>query len=348
MNTPLTYEELACPRCKGNLLLNTSTAECQDCNASYPVKDGVLRTDCNDEFMGEFGAEQMRRFIQDSREIGWRRTVEERMLADDPNARTILLDPNRAAFAELFDRNKRNSILDLGAGMGAISMKLSESFNKVYAVDLAFERMSFLRVSADQEDKNGIFTICHQDVCRLPFHSNALDAAVMIGVFEYFPLSYPDESTQNVHRNALSELFRILSPGGTLFIATKNRFGWPYLAGHKDSSHLRFGSIMPRWMANFLSRIFLHRPYRIITDSLGGYTSLLDSCGYEKPTFFWPVNGYQRSATWVDLSDNQAVKIAIEKSDMTRLKKLSLNILLTLGLFRYLVPHYGILATKPI
>jgi SAM-dependent methyltransferase len=247
--------------------------------------------------MGEFDASRMRQFVKAARDLGFRKVVEEQMLTEDPNARTVLLSSDRASFVDWLVSASTDSALDYGAGMGAISRLLAKSFKKVYALDLSFERLTFLQVVADEEKTEGINTVCHRDVYNLPFRSSSLDVVVLVGVFEYLPLSYPDDSVSKVQSRALNELHRIISPGGVLFIATKNRFGWPYWTGAIDCSHLRFGSLMPRPMADRVSRMILHRPYRIVTDSYRGYTQAVRYRCCEVHWIFTEINRLQQNTS---------------------------------------------------
>jgi SAM-dependent methyltransferase len=321
-------------------------ATCPQCAKTYAIEDGVICTDRQDVFMGEFDARHMREFVALARANGWRPTVEEHMARRDPGAGTILLGRDRASFLELLRPQRNAAVLDLGAGMGAISLQLSRSFARVYAVDQTFERLAFLQVIAEQEHIEAIRPICHRDVLHLPFNSGTLDAAVMVGVFEYLPASYDDLTVYEVQRRALEEVNRVLAPEGVLFIATKNRFGWPYWGGATDNSGLRFVSLLPRWSANIASRIKLRRPYRIVTDSYWRYRSMLMQSGFENPRFFWPKGGYQLPESWVDMSDRRAVISAVAGYPGGLLKRMSLATLAATGATRFAVPHFGIVAKK--
>lgn len=343
----LASEHLGCPNCLQPLCFEVTLARCVACGAEFPLEEGVLCTNRTDVFMGEFDAQRMKQYTHEARELGWRRTVEEEMGREDPGARAILLGPERASFIDLLHAKEAASVLDLGAGMGAISLQLEKSFRRVYSVDQTFERLAFLSLVAEQEQAQGIQPICHRDVFRLPFLHESLDAAIMIGVFEYFPASYPEMSVAQVQARALAELYRVLKPGAPLFVATKNRFGWPYWSGAKDNSGLRFGSLMPRWLANRASLIFLRRPYRIVTDSYWGYSTLLRNAGFIGIKFFWPDGGYQAPKAWVDLSDAGAVGAAAGNYGPSRLKRGMLRALAAIRATAFLVPHFGIVAKKP-
>jgi SAM-dependent methyltransferase len=336
---------LRCPTCTGHLVELESAARCASCAALYPIEGGVLCTDRTHAFMGEFDARRMMEFVRQARVEGWRRTVRESMAAENPATETILMSPQRGSFIDLLQLPATAKVLDLGAGMGAVSLRLAESFARVYSVDQAFERLAFLQVIADQEDIGSIRTICHRDVFRLPFDTGSLDAVVMVGVFEYFPASYPKLSIAEVQRRALEELHRVLVPGGCLFMATKNRFGWSYWTGAPDNSGVPFGSVLPRRLADSVSRRMHGKPFRIVTDSHARYASMLEASGFEQPKFHFPVVGYQAPRFWVDLDDAKAVRGAIAEYPGQGMKHL-LSALAATGVLRYAVPHYGIVAHK--
>jgi SAM-dependent methyltransferase len=337
--------ELACPTCHASLDLVSEAARCSECATEYPMEQKVLCTDRSDVFLGEFGTVRMRDFIRSARDMGWQKAVEEMSLAD-PAVRTLLLSPDRANFINILNTKKKYSILDLGAGMGAVSLQLSRYFDRVFAVDQTFERLAFLQVISEQRDAKAIRPICHRDVFNLPFASDSLDAVVLIGVFEYFPLSYPDIPVRDVQFRALTEINRVLSPGGVLFLATKNRFGWPNWAGAKDNSGLRFGSLLPRWLANLASLALCGKPFRVVTDSPYRYRKLLNEAGFAEPGFFWPVGGYQAPQSWVDLKDNNAIFSEIQKNYPSGFKRLVLSLLRVTGTVKHFVPHFGMVARK--
>lgn len=340
-------EELVCPTCHSSLDLVSAVARCPECAAEYPIEQKVLCTDRSDVFLGEFGTVRMRDFIRSARVMGWQKAVEEMSLSD-PAVRTLLLSPDRANFIKILGIKEKCSILDLGAGMGAVSLQLSRYFDRVFAVDQTFERLAFLQVISEQRGAKAIRPICHRDVFNLPFASDSLDAVVLVGVFEYFPLSYPDVPVRDVQLRALTEINRVLSPGGVLFLATKNRFGWPNWAGAKDNSGLRFGSLLPRWLANLASLVLCGKPFRVVTDSLYRYRKLLNKAGFTEPGFFWPIGGYQAPQLWVDLKDNNAIFLGIRKNCSGGFKRWALSLLAVTGTIKHFVPHFGIVARKKL
>ena len=131
-----------------------------------------------------------------------------------------------------------------------------------------------------------------------------------------------------------------------MFIATKNRFGWPFWVGAKDNSGLRFGSLMLRRIADMASRALLHRPYRIITDSYRGHSSLLKDAGFCDIQFYWPVDGYQTSQIWVDLAEDHAVRAEVKRYSAGGLKSKFLSTLASARVLKHFIPHFGNSARK--
>lgn len=101
---------------------------------------------------------------------------------------------------------KDSLILDLGCGPGTYSRWLSKRDFRVIGVDYSLSSLK----RAKRE--NGPFSCLAGDCYLLPFSSDTFDVIVCIGVFQC--LSREDL--------AIQEIWRVLKPGGTLFLMTLN------------------------------------------------------------------------------------------------------------------------------
>lgn len=95
-------------------------------------------------------------------------------------------------------------VLDIGTGAGAIAAALAADAKSVTSVDIFDERQvtdgyTFVRL-ADE---------------TLPFHDAAFDVVVYNHVIEHVP-------DQHKH---ISEIARVLKPGGIVYLATPNKYG---------------------------------------------------------------------------------------------------------------------------
>lgn len=99
-------------------------------------------------------------------------------------------------------------VLDIGCGNGHICQEFSHG-NKVYGVDIedvrAFKDFNFKKVSS----------------AKLPHKSDFFDIVISNHTIEHIP-------EQSTH---LSEIYRVLKPGGVAYLATPNKTS-PFMQGH--------------------------------------------------------------------------------------------------------------------
>ena len=101
-------------------------------------------------------------------------------------------------------------VLELGCGPGFYACRLSEEYPQIFATGVDLSRRLIARAqsrAASRSLRNCTFS--HGDAHSLPNSSNSVDAIVMSRLFLIVP-----------QREAvLSEVFRVLKPGGRCFIA---------------------------------------------------------------------------------------------------------------------------------
>lgn len=338
---------LACPVCKGPIAENGFKYECTTCEKSYPVKDGILSLATKSTALGEFSIDEMQVVLRAAEDLGWRTALETHVKPQNPSVLDLILDNRRSRFLEILQSSQNGVAVDIGCGYGGICLQLAQHYRQVFALDSGLERLGFLNVIRKQEHIHNIRAIHHENITSLPFADNSVDIIILVGVFEYLPLAFPEYSIQDVQHRILGEFHRVLKAGGHLYIGTKNRFGWPYWKGGADHNRLRFGPILPRGFANRLTQYFYRKPYRIIVDSLPSYRELLQDAGFNNSRFYWPIPGYQFPDTFVSLdSDAAPIYRFADRSSSGRWKKFVISTLQALGILKYVVPHFSIVAKK--
>jgi len=338
---------LVCPVCKASIAGDGSSYTCAKCEKSYFVQDGILALTSKSTALGEFSNEEMRELLRAAEDLGWQKALATHVKPKNPAVLDLILDPRRSSFLDLLPYSAGGIAVDIGCGYGGISLQLARKYRRVFSLDSGLERLGFLNVIRKQENIDNIQAIHHENASSLPFADDSVDLLVMVGVFEYLPLAFPEQSIRDVQHRVLSELHRVLKTGGHLYIGTKNRFGWPYWKGSADHNRLPFGPILPRALAGMLTRSLYNRPYRIIVDSLPAYRRLLRDAGFVDARVYWPQPGYQFPQAFVPLNgDAHEDRGPTRGSSPGALKRHAVASLQALGILKYVVPHFSIVARK--
>lgn len=128
-------------------------------------------------------------------------------------------------------------VLEFGCNIGASSVVLAHLGAAVTAVDIA---QRYIDVASENAARYGlgeaIDFVCHADSTALPWGDASFDLIVCNSVLEYVPIG--------ILPAVLSELDRVLAPGGIVFVAgTSNRLS-------PVEIHSR------RWFINYMPRSF--------------------------------------------------------------------------------------------
>jgi SAM-dependent methyltransferase len=319
---------------------------CVTCKKSYPTTNGVLSLASKSGTHGELSRAVMQEFLGAAEEMGWQSALAKIVEPKNPAVTGLILDDRRSRFLDLLQLPKSGIAVDIGCGYGGISLQLARRCAQVFALDSGMERLGFLSTIARQEGIHNISAIHHEDITSLPFADQSVDLIVLVGVFEYLPMAYPEQSIEQVQRRVLAELHRVLRVGGHLYMGTKNRFGWWYWKGATDHNGLRFGPILPRRLADTLTQRLYRKPYRIIVDSFPTYRRLLQDAGFGDAGFYWPISGYQFPDHFVSLAAAGDEARRFPLSAISGWKRRLTWLLQRVGLLKYVVPHFSIVAQK--
>lgn len=339
--------QFICPDCHSPLDETQAGLECERCKKTFPIIEGLHCFKLAPSDHGELRRDEMATFIELAKRDGWRAALHDFAAPRRPNVGSLLTDPRRGWVADLMEEPNLETVLDLGCGYGGVSLQLAEKAKQVVSLDGSIERVSFLNVVRSQEGISNIVPVTHNDILRLPFPDSSFDSVLMIGVLEYLPASLSEHTVRIAHWKSLGEIARVLRPGGKLIIGTKNRFSFDYIRGKADHNGLPFGPALPRWLADVLLRVFFGRRYRIINYSLRGYRRLLLESCFDRLRFYRPYGGYQMPEELVPIDDRKAILSGTLCARLSGMKRIVFERLDRLGLLKFLVGNYIIVARKP-
>lgn len=338
--------KLICPSCKAVLLERPSALECPGCRIVWPVADGVPSFIDSAAFWGEDGVTEQATLdlVRKSTGRSWRDVIRE-MPALMKHQHSIC-DAHRADFCDLLDLGEDSTVLDLGAGMGAISQGLSLRYKHVYAVEPVNARLQFLRVRFAQEGCTGI-SLIRAGIDALPFQENMFDLIVLCGVLEWLPFARKQDNPRNAQLHYLNLLKKLLKPGGTIYVGIENRFTYDLMIGAPDPHvDVRGVTVMPRWMADIVCRRRLGDRYRPYLYSSRGYEKLMADAGFSECRVLSALPSYYNAKKIRPLtlpSSDWTEDVWLSKNPLSRLVKRGV---VALDLLKYLGYAYIVFAEK--
>ncbi len=321
MTTMNSEHSFSCPKCSEILHGDVDNLHCGACGFSGRRADGIIDLRCgrHDYYFNPVPRPEMAELVRPVAEQDWPRVVRRflELVKGNPDWLDNLVADGRYAWKMFLSLPPDAVVLDLGCGLGNLVKNIAPQVRRCYAMDLTWERLQFARrrfsiFNADDD----IVLIAGGDGRYLPFPDASLDCVTVSGVLEWVA---DDESLYSgadgriakalqmirIHFGAtnprrqqlafLKEIRRVLKPDGQLFVAIENRLNYEYFTGRPDHhSALRYGSLLPRLLANLYSIAVNHQPYRTFTYSVPGYRKLLRQAGFSRQEFFGLSPGYSR------------------------------------------------------
>lgn len=187
----------------------------------------------------------------------------------------LQLSPMRGNIVQPMAIQKTCRVLEVGAGMGAVTAALAPICGQIDCVE-----ESLLQSRANGY-RNRDYGNLHIYVGKLQqFQPQGLyDVLIVLGGLENAPDYFPGREP---FRDMLSYCRKMLRPGGLAYIAVNNRLGARYFAGCREEHENRF-------FAGMTGRGDITKPHPFSKSEL---TELVASCGFEKLFFYYPLPDY--------------------------------------------------------
>ena len=220
---------------------------------------------------------------------------------------------DRSSFLDLLTINKQSEVLEIGPGLGQFTALLAERGKSVHALEVVPGQAEFALTRCHQQGLSNVNVAVGGDDCRLPYRDQTFDLVVLNLVFEWCATRLENESHSSAQTRLLSEMARVLKPGGSLYLATKNRYALRLLVGGQDE-HLfgiRFGSALPRGLAAWmLQRRGRPRSMGMLY-SHNALQSMLRNAGFENTRSFWatPEMRYPTQYVATDAASVRAARV---------------------------------------
>lgn len=186
------------------------------------------------------------------------------------------LSPVRHNLLKWYPFDPDGSVLEVGAGCGAITGLLCTKLKKVIALEPSYRRAS---VTAQRHSNCSNLEVV---VCGLQDFEcqERFDYATVIGVLEYAGAFY---GGRNPYTSFLTKLRGMLKPNGELILAIENKIGLKYICGAPEDHTGRI----------FDSVYDYPNPCKVRTFSKKELTSLMHAAGFCNLTWYYPLPDYK-------------------------------------------------------
>ena len=352
VNTLQPIVPYACLFCKGMLQERRSGLVCGQCGAQWDIKDDVPCFVKDAPYWGELPEAEMRALLKSAQKGYWKDALE--MIPEEKREVIISYgtDKTRGWWRYLLPGRDTGKVLDVGAGLGAVTFSLANAGYEVVAVDSVPERAMFLTIRRDQDKIHNVQTAC-ASALELPFPENSFDVVILNGVLEWVGLSDTSLRPNKVQKKVLNNIYNLLKQKGILYLAIENRIAGIYILGLKDPhSGLRFTTLMPRRIADLYARLKHKGGYKTYVYSKWGYEKMLKEAGFKDSKFFLPLPSYRNFKVIIPVGNRRVTQYCATRIwNMKRLRLLrSISFLIKLFPFSFLLdyfpPDYSIVARK--
>jgi SAM-dependent methyltransferase len=346
-NDPKWAEWLVCPECGTRLQQGGEQLHCSECKRSWPVINGIPHFVEEFPYWGEIPLEQMREVNRLAETGPWQAAL---LNSPDPSVQQgaeMILNLERANWQWLLNLPPESRVLDVGAGMGTNSHALAMHYREVIALEPVLERIQFMSTRFAQE-KLADIRVLRSSVWTLPFATESFDLVVMNGVLEWVAEDRIGDPG-HLQECALKKVFRLLRPGGYLYLGIENRLALGYFVGYPDPHcGLPFVTVAPRRLAHWYANRRGHNGYRNYLYSSRGYRKLLHKTGFTRLEFYLALPSYNHPRFLIPMEGNifsYHIR-SCNSGHRNRLREIVYNILLNLRLLKYFEYSFVILARK--
>ncbi len=278
-------EVYQCPRTGASLVERDGLLVSDDGSIQYEMDKGIPMFLCHHVPESSDVEDRLSCVVEQAYKKSWKDAVR-----DVYGDWDYIFPDGRDKWLDLLSIDPESTVLEIGPGMGQFSPILSKRCKNFYAIEVIPRQAEFAAERCRQDGCENIHFACGGDDCRLPYKDSSFDWVVMNLVFEWCAMR--DDITNDFASGQhlmLSEMNRVLKPGGHLYLLTKNRFALRLLIGKRDEHcySMRWGNALPRPIMRFMLRRQGKSRPRGVLHSHNTLVKMLRDVGFGNVESYW-------------------------------------------------------------
>lgn len=190
---------LCCPHCKKDLESYKTYLSCSICKQRYPIENGIpdfLKSSKNADII----------LTQKKWDKLFKQEAKSDFLKKIDEVENKYFRSDWQQIKKHYRQNKKNIYLEIGSGLFYFGRALGKKGYPVVGIDISLESL-LLAKKALKAAKVKDYLLVRGNILDMPFKENSFHLIVGFGVIEHFKNTL----------SALSEIFRVLSPGGLIY-----------------------------------------------------------------------------------------------------------------------------------
>lgn len=186
------------------------------------------------------------------------------------------ITPIRKNILNWYPFKENSEVLEIGAGMGAVTSTLCDKAKYVTSIELSKQRATAIQARCKNKENLELIVGNFNDI-KL---EKKFDYITLIGVLEYAPLY---TNTQNPFHDFLLQIKSLLKEDGKLLIAIENQFGMKYFSGAwEDHTGKQYDGITG-----------YENKKGIRTFGKNELKQILEKAGFKYSKFYYPMPDYK-------------------------------------------------------
>lgn len=251
----------------------------------------------------------------------WNKSFDELALPILGKKKDWFTNLGRGEYYKNIELEEKLRVLDVGAGAGVISQSLASVFNEVYSLEFNSKWVKFLKKRFQQEMINNV-NVIRGNAVEFPFAKQSFDLVVVNGVLEWVADFARNSRTADVQQKFLKDIYGLLKTGGKVGIAIENRYYLRWFLGLSPHGEPPYVALMPRKLANFVSKRKQNKEYRNYIYGYYGYKKLLRNAGYKNIEIKLAVPNYYNPTDVISIN-KESQRVLFKRSSLNDSKNVS-------------------------